>query len=168
MDTKVKEFLEDARAKERKSFEKKRDEHLMSLGLFNVVKTELSDSYSWEHPNYDEETKKYYRKVKVPAEVSDEEYEEILRLSPPAPKVEEVIIEDGAERFLGVMNTISLIVSITAAIILVFIAIDAYRNGGYYALVGAVLLLVSLVSWAITKVVLNISNNLHEINRKIK
>lgn len=168
MDAKVKEFLETAKAKEREEFEKKRDKHLISLGLIKETKKEYSDYYNWEYATYDDEVKKYYRKVHIPVEVTDEEYDEILRVSPPATKIEEVVIEDGAERFLGVMNVISLIVGIIAALVLVFVAMDSYRNGGYYFMGGVALLLMSLISWAIVKVILNISDNLHKINSKLK
>lgn len=166
MDTKVKEFLEEARAKERKAFERKRDEHLISLGLIKETKKKYSDYYSYTYSNYDDETKKYYQLINVPVEVSDDEYEEIKKFSAPTTPVEE--IDNGAEKFLSVMNGINLAIGIMAAVVLIFVALDAYRNGGYYFLASVVILLTSLISWAIVKVVLNISNNLHKINSKQK
>ena len=49
MDAKVKEFLDAAKAKEREIYEKKRDEHLISLGLINKDETayEYSDKYDY-------------------------------------------------------------------------------------------------------------------------
>ena len=166
MDTKVKEFLEEARAKERKAFERKRDEHLISLGLIKETKKEYSDYYSYTYSNYDDETKKYYQLINVPVEVSDDEYEEIKKFSAPTTPVEE--IDNGAEKFLGVMNGISFAVCLITAVILLFVGMGSYRDSGYYYLASVVILLTSLVSWAIVKVLLNISNNLHNINHKQK
>lgn len=169
MDAKVKEFLETAKAKEREAFEKKRDEHLISLGLVNEGESvrEYADNYNYVFNKWDEETKKYYREKLVAISVTDEEYEEIKKYSA-TDVVEEEELENGAEKFLAVINGISLAIGIIAAIVLIFVALDSYRNGGYFFLASVVILLMSLVSWAIVKVVLNISNNLHKINSKLK
>jgi len=67
---------------------------------------------------------------------------------------------------LGTINTIILAVSIIAAIALTICAI-AWGKGALF-LIGLGVLLVGLISWAIVKVMLNISNNLHKINSKLK
>jgi hypothetical protein len=170
MNTKVKEFLDRAKAKEREAFEKRRDEHLISLGLLDEESEcvrEYSSYYSSFFPNWDAEKKMYYYDRKQPIKVTDEEYEEILKYST-KDAVEETKIENGAEKFLGVMSVINLVIGIIAAVVLVFVALDTYLNGGYYFLASVVILLTSLISWAIVKVVLNISNNLHKINSKLK
>lgn len=77
-------------------------------------------------------------------------------------------MDNGAEKFLGVISGILLAVSIIASVVLMFLAMDAYRGGEYYLLGGLVLLLPSLISFASIKVILNISNNLHKINSKLK
>lgn len=170
MDAKVKEFLDAAKAKEREAFEKKRDEHLISLGLIDEeseVVREYSSYYSSRFEKWDVDKKMYYYDRKQPVKVTDEEYEEILKYSTKN-EIEEIEIENGAEKFLSVMNGINLAIGIIAAVVLIFVALDAYRNGGYYFLASVVILLTSLISWAIVKVVLNISNNLHKINSKQK
>lgn len=170
MDAKVKEFLDAAKAKEREAFEKKRDEHLISLGLIDEeseVVREYSSYYSTRFEKWDVDKKMYYYDRKQPVKVTDEEYEEILKYSTKN-EIEEIEIENGAEKFLSVMNGINLAIGIIAAVVLIFVALDAYRNGGYYFLASVVILLTSLISWAIVKVVLNISNNLHKINSKQK
>lgn len=166
MDTKVKEFLDAAKAKEREAFEKKRDEHLISLGLISEVVREYSSHYSTRFEEWDVDKQMYYYDRKQPVKVTDEEYEEILKYSTKN-EIEEIEIENGAENFLSVMNGINLAIGIMAAVVLIFVAL-AYRNGGYYFLASVVILLTSLISWAIVKVVLNISNNLHKINSKQK
>ena len=170
MDAKVKEFLDAAKAKEREAFEKKRDEHLISLGLIDEeseVVREYSSYYNPRFEKWDVDKKMYYYDRKQPVKVTDEEYEEILKYSTKN-EIEEIEIENGAEKFLSVMNGINLAFGIIAAVVLIFVALDAYRNGGYYYLASVVILLTSLISWAIVKVVLNISNNLHKINSKQK
>jgi len=67
---------------------------------------------------------------------------------------------------LGTINTIILAVSIIAAIALTICAI-AWGKGALF-LIGLGVLLVGLISWDIVKVMLNISNNLHKINSKLK
>lgn len=168
MDAKVKEFLETAKAKEREAFEKKRDEHLISLGLVNEGESvrEYADNYNYIFNKWDGETKKFYREKLVAISVTDEEYEEIKKYS--ATYVVEEELENGAEKFLAVLNGISLAIGIIAAIVLIFVPLDSYRNRGYFFLASGVILLISLVSWAIIKVALNISNNLHKINSKLK
>ena len=170
MDAKVKEFLDAAKAKEREAFEKKRDEHLISLGLIDEeseVVREYSSYYSTRFEKWDVDKKMYYYDIKQPVKVTDEEYEEILKYSTKN-EIEEIEIENGAEKFLSVMNGINLAIGIISAVVLICVALDAYRNGGYYFLASVVILLTSLISWAIVKVVLNISNNLHKINSKQK
>ena len=44
---------------------------------------------------------------------------------------------------------------------------QAIKIAGYFVLSALGVLLVSFVSWAVVKVVLNVSNNLHEINAKM-
>ena len=144
MDERVKKFIDAAKAAERQRFENERDSLLISLGLVDPAKTrrEYADYYSVTHSDWDAEKGKYYRDVVEPIEVSDEEYEEI--------------------------NGLSLTIGVITSIVLFVIAINAYKNIGYMLLSAVVVLLISFVSWAIVKVVLNVSNNLHKINSKIK
>lgn len=84
MNAKVQEFIEKMKAEE----QKKRDEHLISLGLIDdelsyeekkyVEESELAEDVYW-----DDERKEYYKstKVLVPLKVTDDEYQEILKYS---------------------------------------------------------------------------------------
>ena len=81
MDPKVKEFIEAAKSEERAKFEKKRNIHLFKLGLVNKVR-QYSNEKNINYPYYDEKENKYYREIPVPVEVTDEEYEEIMRWAP--------------------------------------------------------------------------------------
>ncbi len=165
MDAKVKEFLDAAKAKEKKE----RDNHLISLGLIDEGKTqrEYSQNYGAGFYQWDEEKKMYYNDKAVPVEVTDEEYEEIKKYSSKN-AVESVELDNGAESFLKVINIIVLIIGIIATVGLLIAAANSYRGGGVYVLSAAAVLVVSLISWAVVKVVLNMSNNLHKINSKLK
>lgn len=182
MEPMVKEFIEKAQAKEREEFEKERDKVLISLGLISETGREYSASRSYPYTKYDADKKAYYCEKKIPVKVTDEEFEIIKKYaesnsepdksnSEPVnanPEPAEVELDNGAEKFLGVINGILLAVSIIASVILMFLAIDAYRGGEYYFIGGLALLLLSLISFASIKVILNISNNLHKINSKLK
>lgn len=169
MDPKVKEFIDSAKSKERSEFEKKRNAHLISLGLVKEQVRKYSDAYNASRfPNYDRELKKYYGDYSVPVDVTDEEYEEIKRITSPKDSNNSKI-ENGAENFLGVINIILLIVGIITAFVLFIISSTCYGNEATYFVIAAIVVLfMSFVSWAILRVMLNISNNLHRINSKLK
>lgn len=168
MEPMVKEFIEKAQAKEREKFEKERDKVLISLGLISETFREYSTGYSYLYPEYDADKKAYYHEKKIPVTVTDEEFEIIKKYAEANSEPKEVELDNGAEKFLGVINGILLTISIIASVVLMFVALDAYSGGGYYFLGGLVLLLLSLISFASIKVILNISNNLHKINSKQK
>ena len=167
MNPKVKQFLDEAKAKERAEFEKQRDAHLMKLGLVDEEKStiEYSDSFlpARGFDKYDRELNKYYKSVPAPIEVTDDEYELIKRYSATKPQA---ILNNDAETFLDKVNSIVTCVSILASIVLVALALI---DESWTLFWGAVVIaIVSLISSAAVKVLLNISNNLHEINSKLK
>lgn len=174
----VKEYLEKAQSKERQIFEKERDDLLVKLGLTKDVVREYTELnyYSVDYPNWDPEKRKYYSEKPIPVEVSDEEYEEIkkyAKLSLPKEDVVEIfkddVLDNGAESFLGGVNAVMLVVSIIVAIALFFSYLSEIGDGGGYIILGAILLiLLSVISFYSVKVILNMSNNLHKINAKLK
>ena len=105
---------------------------------------------------------KYYKRNIV--DISDEEYEMILKHS--HPNKQKLNYKNGAEQFLCVINTIILIIGIIAAIVLVFTGLIEEEIG--YALYVICVVLITTIYWAVIKVTLNISNNLHQINAKLK
>lgn len=171
MDPKVKEFIDSAKSKKREEFEKERDAHLISLGLIKEKVRKYSDAYGGGYYAYDEVQKKYYGEFNVPVNVTDEEYAEIKKITEEKPN-EDIKIENGAEKFLAVFNGIFLGIGILASVILLIAAIDGLSYGDdegvVYLLSSIGVLLVSIISWNITRVLLNISNNLHKINSKLK
>lgn len=164
MDEKVRAFLDEAKEKK-----------LVSMGLIKEVKREYG-AYSMKYPKYDPETKQYYREVQVPIDVTDEEFDKILRFSDiEAPKVKEEEVsargdvKNGAEKTLGTFNSIVLIVWLIIAGACVIAGIFAdFDESWILILSGLVMVIPAILSWAALKVYLNISNNLHEINSKLK
>ena len=163
------EFISVAKAKAREDYEKKRDAHLIRLGLVDKEKKSIQYSryQTAEYTTWDPEKQMYFGTVCSPIEVTDEEYEEIKRLTEDKSK-ETLDMSNGAESFLNVILIISLIIGIIAALGLFITGSIQYRGGGIYMLGGAAMLITSLVNFAVGKVVLNISNNLHSINAKTK
>ncbi len=119
---------------------------------------------------YDEKNKQYYKTVKSAIKVTDEEFEEIKKYASKKEKkehVEKLTLDNSAETLLGTINVIFLVICCLAAFILVVIGIDSYREG-YLVGVGIGLAVLGVISYACVNVVLNISNNLHQINSKMK
>lgn len=166
----AKAFIEAAHKEERASFEKEREELLISLGLFDEEKTsrEYSDDRVYPFVNWDNETGKYYYDKKVPLAVTDEEYLEIKRIAKTKEVEEEIYINNSAERTLNGFNIAMLIICLVGAFFLFIMSCNAYRGEGIYIAGAIVLVLLGLYNWAIMKVFINISNNLHQINKKQK
>ncbi len=153
MNPKVKAFIENAQEKQQKQAKQERDELLVSLGLTDGV----------ERKYWDDEKQMYYYDAPVPISVTDEEYELIKMYVKQRgeKRADESEKSNGAERFLGVINTISLVVGLLCAVVMLFLGVEM-------VIAGICLAIVMFVSWAMVKVVLNISNNLHDINAKMK
>ncbi len=74
----VKKYLEAKKEETKKKHEEKKAQKLLELGICEK-EYELSGSYNADYTYWDPENQKYYKKV--PIEVSDEEYDEILKYS---------------------------------------------------------------------------------------
>ncbi len=90
MNIKIQEFIDRKKEEKKASELKKRDEHLISLGLVDESRSTCGIKYldNWngsKECQWDDKKGKYYIKTEVPAaiEVTDEEYEEILKYSSP-------------------------------------------------------------------------------------
>ena len=179
----VSEFLEKKRNAQRVKFEKERDSLLVSLGLVETVKEySPTGQRSSTYFKLDEETGQYYCNKKIPVEVTDEEFEEIKQVAgqtsksdqPSAQSSSKMYLDNNAERFLSVVNTISLVISCAVAFILFcmsikqFIDYDAPEILFWGFLYSALMVFVALIGYAFLKVYLNMSNNLHELNAKVK
>lgn len=76
-----------------------------------------------------------------------------------------------AESVLNVIAIATLILGTPTAIILFFVGIDKFSDYeiGITLMIWSIALLISSIfTWAVLKVLCNISNNLHEINKKMK
>ena len=158
MHPKVERFLREARNKELQE----REKILIELGLYEDIEVNGNDGYDYHEYDPISISNKYYKRNIV--DISDEEYEMILKHS--HPNKQKLNNKNGAEQFLGVINTIILIIGIIAAIVLVFIG--WIEEEIRYALYGICVALITTIYWAAIKVTLNISNNLHQINAKLK
>ena len=99
---------------------------------------------------------------------TDEEYEEIKRMTSDLSLVN-IGIDYGAENFLRILNGILLTIGIIVAVVLFFSSFDSYGDEALgWILGGVAVLLSSLFSWGVVRVLLNISNNLYQINTKLK
>ena len=164
MDEKLQKYLDEAKAKERR----KKDELLISLGLTKDETVRIySESYSDVYNKWDAETDKYYADVKVPITVTDEEYEEIKKYASNSTD-EATDLDTKAENFLAILNAIFLIIGIITALVILYKGMNSTGSFKEHLIEAAVVAGGSLISWAIWKVVLNISYNLHEINSKLK
>lgn len=164
MDEKLQKYLDEAKAKERR----KKDELLISLGLTKDETVRIySERYSDVYNKWDAETDMYYADVKVPITVTDEEYEEIKKYASNSTD-EATDLDTKAENFLAILNAIFLIIGIITALVILYKGMNSTGSFKEHLIEAAVVAGGSLISWAIWKVVLNISYNLHEINSKLK
>lgn len=164
MEKTAQDFIAALKAKEREEYERKRDLHLIELGLvkentitiYSRVQTEMCRMW-------DNEKQMYFNLVKEPIAVTDEEYDEIKRLT----HVKEPNINSDSEKHLKSFLKAYLIISIIVAIIIFIggIIADSFIIG---VIIGIVLLVTSWLYYVIGGVLLNISNNLHSINSKVK
>ena len=163
MNPKVKAFIENAQEKQQKQAKQERDELLVSLGLTDGVERKYAKEWDGVYQSWDDEKQMYYYEAPVPISVTDEEYELIKMYVKQRgeKRADESEKSNGAERFLGVINTISLVVGLLCAVVMLFMGVEM-------VIAGICLAIVMFVSWAMVKVVLNISNNLHDINAKMK
>ena len=174
MDELVQDYLEKAKTAVAAEESKKRNKHLISLGLYHTER--VYGPYGGKFLLYDKEQKRHYYEKKIPVEVTNEEYAEICKYAsrnkveediPEEPKVKEV--SNSAERILGGFNTFLLCVNILMAIVVLVGAISTgeMMPVGMAILVAILIVAGAILVWATVKVCLNISNNLHEINAKI-
>ena len=78
-------------------------------------------------------------------------------------------LKNGAERFLGTINIILLILAIIFAVMLPILGPRLYgQDLGADIVISVSVLFTTLIYCSVVKVVLNISNNLHQINAKLK
>lgn len=168
MNEKVEELISKRKEELRKQSLKRRNQHLVDLGLVSEKSTRQYFD-TWQNTSdckWDEEKKKYYVGVEVPLEVTDEEYAEICKYFPENTSMVE-FETFGAEVTLKTIASIILIVGILASLILISMTISGEFPP--IVVVYAILVLITSLSfWAAFRCFANISISLKKINSKIK
>lgn len=185
MDQKLKEFFDKNEAIEREAYLKEKESVLFACGLYSIEK-EYSEKSAWGY-KYDSSTKKYCKDVKVPLEVTDDEYSRILDIycrkkaeeakeesKLKAEKIHLERVNPHAERLLNFIITFKLVLTIIFSVM--FLIAGIMLNGELNVaeplplvigiFLAIIVLAYGLVAWALQKVVINISNNLHNISTK--
>jgi hypothetical protein len=161
MDERVAKLIEEGKA----SYKKRRDDHLISLGLIDENKTErkYKDRYS-STTKFDEEKNQFYEEVPAAISVTEEEYAEICKYYPPKPK-KQILEKTGAERALSVIATITLIAGIICTLICLFTDL-VFTATGFITILGV--LFSSLITWALLRVISDISYNIRRTNYELR
>ena len=175
----VKKYLDEGKAKEQELLDEEalkkkeqRDRYLIRLGLISGTERRYNKKYGDPYYTWDKKEKMYYYDAPIPVEVTDEELEEIQKYekfqgeSPSLPVEEKPTIKNGAEETLSAINSIFYVLAWIAAFIMFVLGMSK----GFYGLVwnAVQLVIYSTIAWAVVKVYVNISNNLHELNAKSK
>lgn len=157
--------------------DKAKNDKLISMGLIKEIKKEFGP-YSLKYSKYDKETKGYYCDVPVAIDITDEEFEKLCKYAEmkPSPvdgkedvEAGDVVMRNGAEKTLSAYNSVTLSINLLIAFVAIIAAFVIGLSEGYILIGAAILILIGAVlSWAVLKVFLNISNNLHEIKSLLK
>lgn len=173
MEQKLKEFFEKNEAEEREAFLKERASVLIKCGLYSEEK-QVCDASEWLS-HYDYETKKYYKSVKVPFDVTDDEYKRILEIYRKGQRLaekenaaeQEKQIDLDAEERLDYITSVISVLTVFGAIALL---IAGFFLDSVPVILGIVISIIVFVEGllfrALHKVVINISRNLHSISAK--
>lgn len=176
MNTKVQEFIEKMKAEEKK----KRDEHLISLGLIDEElsyeeKKYLAESEFAEDVDWDDEKKEYFKRIKVlvPLKVTDDEYKEILKYSAllEPKKTTKQPIDSTYSDAIGIVGRVLLLGYIIGGFILFFVLLDSHstRDFAWIAIVlGIVNALQSILIIGFSKIVAVAENKLSEYTTNTK
>lgn len=176
----VKKYLDEGKAKEQEILDEEarkkkeeRDNYLIRLGLTTGTERRYSKEYSGPYCSWDKEKEMYYYDAQVPVEVTDEEFEEIRKYEKfhngeiPVSAEAKATLDNGAESTLSVINSVFYILAWIVAFTMFIVGLSDYGYRGLIKL-SIILILGATITWAVVKVYINISNNLHELNAKIK
>ena len=189
MDAKVKAYIDKGKKilnenaeleEEGRAYDKR--QKLIELGIFTKGKEILTDEYNEEDPGceWDEEKGKWRSIEYIVPDVTDEEFEQIL-------ESEKIQKEDAggkssglktpygsdakenkrsAEKFLEIFAAVSVIMAI---IVVVLGIVLSSQSDNWTIFVGALIVAgIFMTDWAFLKVICNVSNNLHDLNEKVK
>lgn len=184
----VKDFFQKAEEEEKQKAaaakekqRKDKDKILIENGLFTEERVYM-ENRGWGEAFYDQEKKQYYKSTKKAVEVSDEEYARILEIINKKKQAKEtkheekptkkpVHLEDvypKAEKIMHLIIKINLIVTILSAIVIIIgglVINDGFASFGAALGIAIVVVIVGILVWASSMVIINISNNLHNLSR---
>ena len=177
MNEQVSAFIEEQKQKKLEEFNRKKNEHLIELGLVDEIpkylESNASQWYREQHGYIHRDEKGWFRKEPLPMDVTDEEYEEICKVCPPKnekDKNTDIKLEkkyssiNFAEGIVITYAWFNFIVSIIVFFVLLVDPFDLY--GGFYWVtfgIGVGVLLLTLITWAIPLVLVNISQKLDNL-----
>lgn len=169
MNPKVEELISKKQEEIKSEKQKKRENHLISLGLTTDGTQRKYLEYYTNSPDckWDEEKQMYYIGSAVAIDVTDEEYAEICKYYPE----EEIgVVKNetyGAENTLNTIAGIILGIGIVATFVLI---ITVFATGMPFIIIlyAVILFLTILGSWALLRCFANMSITLKEIKAKIK
>jgi hypothetical protein len=180
MNKQLEEFIAQKKEKINHSKIEKRNKHLIELGLIDKSKTKREYYDAWNaDPGliYDETEKKYYIETPVPLEITDEEYDEVCKYCSTPTTREDNVSKNSEEGTLRAVATIILIGGIISSIVFLFATGSSTFYDEYGQRVKTVTnwlniflafatLFASVVTWAVLRVISNISETLKEIKNK--
>lgn len=172
---KVQELIKTERERLINQKKQERDKFLVGLGLVDEEKTIRKEfvNYNSQFPTrkFDEVKKVYYQEVPAPLSITDEEYEDLLRYFPKNKKEPDQSTSE--EDTLNGIGGITLILGLVCSLILFFtLAIRSESWGTEFNMTGFIIalsvLIYSLTTWALLRVISNISINIRQLNIKMK
>jgi hypothetical protein len=175
MNSKVQELIDTERQRLISAKKQDRDNLLISLGLIDEEKTILKEyvHYDPQFPSrkFDEVKKVYYQEIPAPLSITDDEYEELSRYFPEDNKTSNGSTSE--EGTLNAIAVITLILGLICSLILFFtLALESDRWGTEFKMTGFVIalsvMLYTIMTWALLRVISNISINIRQLNNKTK
>lgn len=129
MNAKVKEFIASAKEQQLAQEKKKKDEILIKLGLYEeeIITSDKQEDLSY-HFDYDE--RYWYKKTKKPIELTDKEYEEVLKYYVEDVSVEDKHVDVPSANGLRVWRGILMAIAIIGAI--AFFILGAVEDSGWF------------------------------------
>lgn len=124
MNVQVQEFINKMKEEQKEKELKKREEHLVSLGLIDENKSTYKTSKVFPNEEgwkFDYIKQTYYKETPEAIEVTDEEYQEILKYAPVGAEINEKAKENTKTTWANAINvtaTIFIVLNIVGAFIL--------------------------------------------------
>ena len=167
----VSNFIEKKKQDSLNEANRKKNEHLVKLGLVDKQKIIPSKEYFHgmasepylKNNGYYQDEQGWYKMVNnyAPLEVTDEEYAEICKVCPPEKTTEKaVIVNNFAEKAVTVCAWAFLAVGVISSIVFMALAGESYPFDWIMFFIGVGVLLSSLMTSALALVLVNISNKI--------